>query len=205
MLGRSVLSSSVIALGFFLYVGNAFAQDAAPVRVRGEIAGISANSVTIKTGSGESKLELAPDAKVFVLAPANAEAVATEAFIGAAGPQPQKERVKAAVVVVYSQGSAGTSDDYLTWDLTPDSTMRNGVVRSVENGPDGRVVSLSYPQGGATVVIPPEATVMTLTQADHALLKKGAHIFVPSAEKRSDGTFMADMVAVGKDGFKPPL
>jgi len=194
-----------MALGVFLFVGNAFAEDVTPVRVRGEIAGVSANSVTVKTGSGESKLELAPDAKVFVLTPANAEAVATETVIGAAGTQPQKERVKAAVVVIYSQGSAGTSDDYLTWDLKPDSTMRNGVVRSVENGPEGRVVTLSYPQGGATVVIPPDATVMTLAQADHGLLKKGAHIFVPSAEKRSDGTFMVDMVAVGKDGFEPPL
>lgn len=46
---------------------------------------------------------------------------------------------------------------------------------------------------------------MAATPADQKMLKKGAHIFVPSAEKADDGSLTADMVAVGADGFDPPL
>jgi len=211
MLGRLGSFPPVIALALVLGAGNVAAQnmtkqDAQPVHVRGEISGIETGHLTVQTrDGGTERVVLAPDVKIFTLTPAKADAVEMETSIGAAGVQQQKERIKASVVVIYPQGSAGTSNDYLTWDLTPDSTMRNGIVRSVENGPDGRVVSLSYPQGGATVVIPAEATVMALQQADKSLLKKGAQIFVPSAEKGSDGALTAEMVAVGKDGFKPPL
>lgn len=211
MLQRPGLLSPAVALALVLGAENLAAQtmsstDTMPVRVRGEISGVEAGRVTVRNhDGGTTELRLAPDAKVFTLAPADAKSVATEAFIGAAGASEQKERIKAAVVVVYPQGGAGESSDYLTWDLTPDSTMRNGVVRSVESGPDGQIVGLSYPQGGSTVVIPPDATVMSLAQADHGLLRQGAQIFVPSAEKGSDGSLEADMVAVGKDGFRPPL
>ncbi|WP_158045313.1 hypothetical protein [Skermanella pratensis] len=211
MLERPGLLPPVLALALVLAGGSLAAQtmsstDTMPIRVRGEISGVEAGRVTVQNrDGGVTELKLAPDAKVFTLTPTDAKSVATEAFIGAAGASEQKERIKAAVVVVYPQGATGESSDYLTWDLTPDSTMRNGVVRSVESGPDGQVVALSYPQGGSTVVIPPEATVMALAQADHNLLRKGAQIFVPSAEKGSDGSLEADMVAVGTDGFKPPL
>jgi len=181
-------------------------EDAQPIRVQGEITGVEASRLTVRTrDGGEQRFALSPDVKVFTLAPAKADAVAMESSIGASGEQQQTERIKASIVVIYPQGSAGTSEDYLAWNLAPEGTMRNGVVRSVENGPDGRIVGLSYPQGGATVVIPTDASVMTLVQADKSLLKKGAQIIVPSAEKGSNGDLTAEVVAVGKDGFKPPM
>jgi hypothetical protein len=209
---RPGLISPAVALVLAVGAGTAVAQtttmttkDTQAIRVQGEISGIEANHLTVKTSNGETKLMLGPNAKVLSLAPSNAEAVASETFIGAAGASEKEETIKAAVVVIYPKSSSGESSDYLTWDMTPDSKLRNGTVRSVENGPDGRVVALSYPQGGSTVVIPPGATVMAASPSDQKMLKKGAHIFVPSAEKAGDGSLTADMVAVGTDGFDPPL
>jgi hypothetical protein len=216
MSNRPGLLPSAVALALAIGAGTAAAQtqpttmadkDAQPIRVQGEIAGIEAGRITVKTSKGETRLMLAPNAKILSLAPSNAEAVASEAFIGAAGASEKEETIKAAVVVIYPKSPSGgnESEDYLTWDLKPDSKMRNGTVRSIDNGPDGRIVGLSYPQGGSTVVIPPGAAVMAATPADQKMLKKGAHIFVPSAEKADDGSLTADMVAVGADGFEPPL
>jgi hypothetical protein len=206
MVVRLGLLPPAVALALALCSATAAAQDAQPARLVGEISSVEANNLVVKTSDGkEARLELGQDTKVFALSPAKAEVVAAEAMIGASGPQQQKERIRADIVVVYPPASAGASEDYLTWDTSPETAMRSGVVRSVENGPDGRIVSISYPQGGATVVIAPEAKVMALEPADRSLLKKGAHIYVPSAKKRPDGSMAAAAVVVGKDGFKPPL
>jgi hypothetical protein len=193
----------MLALGTGAVAQTMTDKDEKPVHVQGEISKIQENRITIKTAEGETQLALAPDAAIFNLSPATANAVAIETSIAVAGPAAQEEKITAKVVVIYPQGSSGESENYLTWDLTPDSTMRNGVVREVRDEPDGRVVGLSYPQGGATVVIPPGATIVTATKADRKSLRTGAHVFVPSAEKGDGGALEADVVAVGEDGFKP--
>ncbi|EWY41822.1 hypothetical protein N825_23575 [Skermanella stibiiresistens SB22] len=211
---RLGLASSRIAVGLTLAVaaGTAAAQTTTmttkadqPVTVQGEISGIEANHLTVKTRDGETRLTLASDARILSLTKSNAEAVASDSFIGAAGTSEKEEMIKAKVVVIYPKGSSGVSDDYLTWDMSSDSKMRNGTVQSIENGPDGRVIGLKYPQGGATVIIPSSASVMAAAPADRKTLKKGDHIFVPSADKADDGSLSTDMVAVGADGFDPQL
>jgi hypothetical protein len=211
MLDRLWMFPPAAALALALGVGIAAAQTTMTpqsqqsTHVQGEISGIDANRLTIKTREGETRLRLAPDARILTLSPSNAEAVALESFIGTAGIAEKEERVRAKVVVIYPQGSTGEANDYLTWDLTPESTMRQGIVRSVETGLDGRVVALSYPQGGSTVLIPPDASVMLAKQADQKMLRKGVHIFVPSVKTGQDGSMTADMVAIGERGFNPPL
>jgi len=138
MLNRTGFIPPAVALAFAISAGTAAAQtmtkmDAQPLRVQGEISNIESNRMTVKTRDGEQRLVLAPDVKVLSLSPSTADAVAVEAFIGTAGVPEQNEKIKAAVVVIYPQGSTGESGDYLTWDLKPDTAMRNGIVRSVEN------------------------------------------------------------------------
>ena len=83
--------------------------------------------------------------------------------------------------------------------------MIQGVVREIETGPEGLVLSVYYPQAGATVVIPPDAPVVTLEAGDAGLLQPGSHVFVPNAERRPDGTLSTGLVAVGRNGFVPPM
>ena len=187
------------------------AQTAAPAQVRGEIASVDGRSVTVQTREGEvARLELAADGKIYGMAPAKAEAIVTDSTIAAAGlPEKQggNERLRALVVVIFpaSMTGSGAGEGYFTFDATPDSAMRTGDVSKSEAGEGGRVVTIRYPQGGATIVIPPDAKVVMLEPGDAGLLKKGGHVFVPTAERQPNGSFAVSMVAVGKDGFTPPM
>ncbi|QQP93063.1 hypothetical protein IGS68_28290 (plasmid) [Skermanella sp. TT6] len=207
MIARISITSPAIAIILALGTG-ALAQtmtdkDEKPVHVQGRISSIDENRITITTSHGETDLTLAPDVTFYSLSPASPDSVTTEASIAVAGPAAQEEKIMAKVVVIYPQGSSGESGTYLTWNLTPDSMMRNGVVREIHDEPGGRVVGLSYPQGGATVVIPPDATILTASQTDMEALREGAHVYVPSAERGSGGTLEAEMIAVGENGYEP--
>lgn len=190
---------------------QAAAQTAAPTQVRGEISSVDGHNVTVQTRDGEvARLALAADGKIFGMAPAKAEAITTDTTIGAAGV-PEKEggneRLRAQVVVIYpdSMKSSGAGEGYFTFNATPESAMRSGDVSKSEAGEGGRVVTIRYPQGGATLIIPPDAKVVALEPGDAGLLKKGGHVFVPTAERQPDGSLAVSMVAVGKDGFTPPM
>jgi hypothetical protein len=207
-----VAAGSVLALAS---VGGgaapAAAQTASPTQVRGEISSVDGRSVTVQTREGEvARLELAADGKIYGMAPAKAEAIATDSTIAAAAVPDKEggnERLRALIVVIFpaSMTGSGAGEGYFTFNATPDSAMRTGDVSKSEAGEGGRVVTIRYPQGGATIVIPPEAKVVMLEPGDAGLLKKGGHVFVPTAERQANGSLAVSMVAVGKDGFTPPM
>ena len=62
---------------------------------------------------------------------------------------------------------------------------------------------MTYQEGSQTVLVPPQAPVVTFEPADKAVLKPGAKAFVTAA--REGGAFNARRVAVGKDGLTPPM
>ena len=186
--------------------GTAAAQEAAPVRVRGQIASVEGRVLTVQNrDGGTTRLELPADAKILGMIPIQPDAIATDASVGAAAVKQPDGRMRALLVVVHPGGIGGPGEGYLTWDLTPDSMMVQGEVREAESGPDGRVLQIYYTQAGNTVVIPPGTPVIRLEPGDASLLKKGASVFVPNAEKGPGDTLSAELVAVGEDGFEPPM
>jgi hypothetical protein len=184
----------------------ATAAEPTPVRVRGQVASVEGRQLTIQNrDGGTTRLELSADAKVLSMAPIEPDAVGEDANIGAAAVKQPDGRMKALLVVVHPGGIGGPGEGYLTWDLTPDSTMVQGEVRKAESGPDGRVLQIFLTQAGATVVVPPGTPVVRLEPGDAGLLEQGATVFVPNAEKGPGDTLSAEFVAVGKDGYAPPL
>jgi hypothetical protein len=195
------------ALLLLTTAGLAAAQEASPVRVRGEIADVEGRRLTVQTrDGGTTRLELPAGAKILAMSPIEPGAVGEDASVGAAAVKQPDGRMKALLVVVHPGGIGGPGEGYLTWDLTADSQMVQGEVREAEDGPDGRVLQIYYTQAGNTVVVPPGTPVVRLEPGDEGLLKKGATVFVPNAEKGQGGdTLTAEMVAVGKDGYAPPM
>lgn len=182
------------------------AADGTPVRVRGQVASVEGRQLTVQNrDGGTTRLELAVDAKVLTMTPIQPDAIGDDATIGAATVRLPDGRAKALLVVVHPGNIGGPGEGYLTWDLTPDSTMVQGEVRKTESTPDGRVVQIYYTQAGATVLIPPGTPVVRLEPGDAGLLTKGATVFVPNAEKGPGDALSAEMIAVGKDGYAPPL
>jgi hypothetical protein len=184
----------------------ALAQDKPPVRVRGEITAVDGDRLTIAARDGSTvQVRLAPEHRVTAVLPADLESVEAGTFVGtAAVPQPDG-RLRALELVIFPEEMRGTGEGHYPWDLAPESSMTNATVAATVSEAKGEVLTLTYPDGERTVVVPPEAPIVTLAPGDDGLLRPGNHVFIGRASAQPDGTLSAGSVAVGKDGLVPPM
>ncbi len=206
MAARLGIVPRILGLTLALAAGGVMAQDVPPVRVRGEIATVDGQLLTVQTREGTTeRVELAPEAKILAVVPAELGAIAPGTFVGTAAVPRPAGRLMALEVVVFPEAMRGTGEGHYGWDLAPESTMTNATVYAAEAAPDGRALTLRYPEGEKTVVVPAQAPVVSLEPGDASLLRSGGHVFVPSAARRPDGTLSTNVVAIGKDGLVPPM
>jgi hypothetical protein len=184
---------------------TAAAEDTVPSRLLGQVSEVNGQSLSVMTADGQvARVQLSPQAHVFGMVPAKADAIGTDTLIGAVGPRQSDERIKAQMVVIFPKELQGSSAGYFSQDTKPGTAMRQGSVQEVKTGPDGREVKIYSPQAGATIVIPPDAKVVTLEPGGPSMLAKGAHVVVPAAKRQNDGSYTADALAVGENGLVPP-
>lgn len=203
---RSGLAAGLGVLLALASVSAGVATEGSPGRLHGQIESVDGRQLTVRTrDGGTARLELAENAKLIGMSSAPPEALTENATIGAAAVKQPDGRLKALLVVLYPSDLGGSGEGYFTWNLAPDSMMVQGEVRSVETGPDGRVVSVYYPQAGATLVVPSGTPIVALEPGGPDLLRENAHFFVPNAGRTEGDGLTAELVAVGKDGFVPPM
>lgn len=181
-------------------------QEPPPVRLRGQIESVEGQRLTINERGGETvQVQLADEPRILAVSPAELESVGPGTFIGtAAVPQPDGT-LRALELVVFPEEMRGTGEGHYPWDLTPESTMTNATVEAMVSEAKGEALTLTYPGGEQTIVVPPETPIVTLAPGDAGLLQPGAHVFVPGATEQPDGTFAAQVIAVGRDGLVPPM
>ena len=220
-----------LALASLLTLGAAAQAAAPPERLRGTIEAVESGGFTLKTLDGKSeRVTLAPDAKVSWVVPAQLDHIKDGVFIGTAT---KGEPPVALEVVLFPESMRGTGEGHYDWDVIPDhtggtavkSTMTNGTVKAaapasdaprvksaMTNGPvkasgtgAERTLTVDYGKGQSmTILVPPQAPVVTFEPADAAAISAGAKAFVVAA-RGEDGTITARRVAVGKDGLTPPM
>ena len=184
----------------------ALAQDSQPVRVRGEIASVEGDRLTIRARDGSTvQVRLAPEHRVTAVLPADLESVEPGTFVGtAAVPQPDGQ-LRALELLIFPEAMRGAGEGHYPWDLSPESTMTNATVAATVSEAKGEVLTLTYPNGEQTIVVPPDAPIVTLAPGDADLLRPGNHVFIGRAKAEPDGTLSAEAVAVGRDGLVPPM
>ena len=184
---------------------TAVAEDTVPSRLQGQISEVNGQSLSVKTSDGKTtQVTLTPDAHIFSMVKTKSDAIGTDTLIGAVGPQTPDERIKAETVVIFPKDLQGAGAGYFSQDTKKGTAMRQGSVQEVTSEKDGRVVKIYSPQAGATIVIPPDAKVVTLEPGKPSLLAKGAYVIVPAAKRQNDGSYTADALAVGENGLVPP-
>ena len=200
-------------LGTLTLSPMAFAQqppDAGPPvvvkpRVRGTIVQVEGSTLTVKATNGTLlNVHLNNNAKVVAIVAASLTDIKPGSFVGTtAVPQPGGA-LRATEVHIFPEAMRGTGEGHRAWDLGPTSTMTNGTVALAVQKIEGHTLTIKYKDGEKTVLVPPEAPVVTFEPGERAMLQPGAHIIV-SAAKQPDGSLTAAGVAVGKDGLVPPM
>jgi hypothetical protein len=200
---RRILSTVVVP-GLLVVAAAALAQEAVPARIRGTIAAVDNQTLTITTKSGATeKVTLKAGAAVNEVVATKLSEIKPNSFVGVTA-MPGADGVLTAVEVhIFPESGRGTGEGHRPWDLGEGSTMTNGTVGSV-SGTSAKTITVKYGSDEKTVTVPETAPIVTFVPGDVSELVKGAHV-VLFGQKAPDGTVTAARVAVGKDGLTPPM
>ena len=192
------------AIALLLAAGPVAAQPA-PTRVRGTIETFEGSDLAVKTREGPTAaIRLADNVRVVALAKATLADIKPGTFVGiAAMPRPDGPQM-AIEVLIFPEAMRGAGEGHRPWDLMPESTMTNATVAETVARTDGQTLTLKYKDGEKTIVVPPEAPIVTFIPAEKADLKVGARVFT-AATRTEAGTFTAASITVGKNGVDPPM
>ena len=210
----------------------ALAAAETPERVRGTIASATANSVTVDTYAGKPvTVALTGKTAYLKVEKSSLDKVEKGSFIGTATKNVGGMQI-ALEVVIFPPSMRGTGEGHYAWDKIPDTTLSGGarISSSMTNGNVAAVstsvtdvsssmtngdVAASQSQGGVThlvvtykggrqdVLVPPTAPIVTFRLGTEALVAKGGDVFVKAT--KTDSGLVANAVAVGVGGIKPPM
>jgi hypothetical protein len=194
----------VFAASASLLAGAASAQTSAPVRVRGEITAVDANTLTVQQKTGAIvKIALKPDQTVAAVKKLALADIKPGSFIGTATRTTPDGQLVALEVLVFPEAARGTGEGHYGWDLAPGSMMTNANVDKVVQSVTGRTMQLSYKGGTKEVTVPEGVPVVTPAPASREDLAVGKHIFAICQGDPS--SLSAGRIFVEKDGVAPPM
>ena len=195
----------VAALAVILAASAASAQQAPPVRVRGEITKVEGNTLSVKSRDGQMlTVKLAEPPRIAAMVKASLADIKEGSFIGvSAMPQPDGTQKAFAVHIFMDSQKGVVADRFGPWDSRPGSTMTNANVATTVAGKDGQDLLVKYKDGEKKVIVPPGTPIARTVPGSAADLKVGAKVFVAAAKKEADGSLTAPNITVGRD-IDPP-
>ena len=196
----------VAGLAVMVTASVVWAQQAPPVRIRGEITKVDGNTLSIKSRTGENlTVKLAEPMRVSAMVKSSLADIKEGTFIGvSAMPMPDGTQ-KAYAIHIFLETQKGVVADRFDpkWDNRPGSTMTNANVATTVAGKDGQDILVKYKDGEKKVIVPPGTPIAKYVAGSAADLKVGQKVFVGGARKQDDGTLLAPNIAVGRD-IDPP-
>lgn len=201
MPGRSiglVLAASVVA-------SAALAQNAPPTRIRGSIAALNGQTLSVNTRDG-SKVDVVLNDPLTVSTVKRFDFADIKAgtYVGIASRTAANGEQDAIEVLVFPETMRGVGEGHYAWDLEPGSMMTNGTVTGPVEAKSGHALSVSFKNGSETIVVPPNAPVVTFAPADKSDLKPGAKVMF-GATRNAEGKLAASRVTVETNGVAPPM
>jgi hypothetical protein len=193
------------AAALVAFAAGALAQTT-PTRLRGTIAAIDGNTLTMATREGGTvKVALADKWAVALVAPLTLADIKEGGFVGVASMKKPDGTLEALEVLVFPEAARGSNEGHYPWDLQPESLMTNANVSKVVKSGDSQTLTLAYKGNGTqTIHVGKDVPVVTFLPGTQADAKVGAKVFIGAA-KAADGSLSATRVNVGKDGLTPPM
>ncbi|CZT28382.1 hypothetical protein [Pseudomonas cerasi] len=171
--------------------------------MRGTVDSVSADTLdfTIRSGQHES-IKLTDKTGIRLVSEADFKQIKGDSFVGSAAIPQADGTLKALEVTVFEASLKGSGEGHYGWENADGSTgtMTNGTVGTLA-GTDGRTLTVKYEGGEKKLVVPQDVPIAYVEPGKVDQLTKGAKVVVFPAD---DGK-SARGVAVGKDGFTPPM
>lgn len=190
-----------------LLARRAAAQTATSTRIRGAIAAVTADSISVKTNAGDT-VAIGIDAKTPIVgvSAATLADIKPGSFVGSAAKTQPDGTMVAWEVHIFPESLRGTGEGHRPMD--PQNTMTNGTVgadMASVGGVSGRTITINYAGGQKKILVPDGVPIVTYDLGTRALLVPGAHISVMATEPAGGGPLTATRLTVGKAGVTPPI
>jgi len=194
-----------LVLAAFLCAATAVAQNAPPTRIRGTIAALDGQTLSINTREG-SKVDvlLSDPLTVSTVKKVDLADIKPGTYVGIATRTAANGELQALEVLVFPEAMRGAGEGHYPWDLEPGSMMTNGTVTGAVQATSGRELSMSFKGDTNKIIVPPSVPIVTFAPAERSDLKPGAPVMF-GATKNTEGKLAASRVTVGKDGVAPPM
>ena len=200
--GLNAFCAALLALTIIMLAPPATAQSQ---RIRGTIAALDGNALTVTTREGtQVKIMLAANWTVSALKKVDMSAITPGSYVGIASAPVSGGGLRAVEVLLLPESARGAGEGHYPWDLAPGDMMTNATITAIVNNTDGRSINLKYKDGSVDVLVPDGIPLVTPTTADRSDARPGAALII-SAAKEPDGTLTATRFTVEKNGVKPPM
>lgn len=199
-------TTTPMLLNLALLIATAHVASAqVPIRVRGAIAKVSGQTLTVVSRDNSTvDVRLADNYTVTGVVKAALGDIKEGAFVGTAALPKGDGTFVAQEVVIFPESARGTGEGHYPWDLSPGSTMTNATVDVLVERVEGPLLTLKHKGGLVRVIVPNDVPIVTFAAGDRTMLQPGAHVFIP-AQQQADGTVTAARVLIGRDGLVPPM
>ena len=171
--------------------------------MRGTVDSVSADTLDFTTRSGQHEIiKLTDKTGIRLVSEADFKQIKGDSFVGSAAIPQADGTLKALEVTVFEASLKGSGEGHYGWENADGSTgtMTNGTVGTLA-GTDGRTLTVKYEGGEKKLVVPQDVPIAYVEPGKVDQLTKGAKVVVFPAD---DGK-SARGVAVGKNGFTPPM
>jgi hypothetical protein len=187
---------ALLILVFF----SSLAVAQAPARVRGTIAALDGDVLSVKSRDGKDvKIHLTSDAQVATTKKATLVDFKPGSYVGVTSvKRPDGRLVAKRVHALGPQVPAG----HMAWDSIPDSLMTNATMESSAQVSGGNELTLKYKDGEQKILVTPETEFFTFVPGSRADLKPGETIFTGARDE--GGKLVTQRISVSKDGVNPP-
>ena len=174
------------------------------LRIRGTIAGVEGNVLSVTSRDGKAlKIQLADNVTVSAAKAVALADIKPGDFVGPASRMGADGKLVAISLQLFPAALRGVvPEGHGPWDLEPGSMMTNATVAALVQASGGGELTLQYKGGSQTILVPEGVPIFTTVPGDRSLLVPGAYI-VTSARVGADGTLSSARVAVSKDGVRP--
>jgi len=174
------------------------------LRIRGTIAGVEGNVLSVTSRDGKAlKIQLADNVTVSAAKAVALADIKPGDFVGPASRMGADGKLVAISLQLFPAALRGVvPEGHGPWDLEPGSMMTNATVAALVQASGGGELTLQYKGGSQTIQVPKDVPIFTTVPGDRSLLVPGAYI-VTSARVGADGTLSSARVAVSKDGVRP--
>jgi len=171
--------------------------------LRGTVDSVQADTLNYTTRAGQHQsITLTDKTAIRSISKADLDSIKADSFVGSAAIPQADGTLKALEVVVFEASLKGSGEGHYGWENADGTTgtMTNGTVGKLSKA-NGRTLTVLYKGGEKQLIVPDDVPIAYVQAGERSQLTAGAKVVLFPAE---DGK-TARGIAVGKDGFQPPM